>query len=80
MLYGINWYFVCQIFASISPFACTYLIPVYFPSNHPLISIVPAFTVSPTFTFAVPFCALIFVITPILSDTILQYSVAYLFY
>ena len=24
-------FLVCHIFASISPFACTYLIPVYFP-------------------------------------------------
>ena len=74
MLYGINWYFVCQIFASISPLACTYLSPVYFPSIHPLIRTSPIFTVSPAFTFAVPFCALIFVIIPVLSETTLQYS------
>ena len=40
--------------------------------GEPFINTVPTSTVSPTFTANVPFCALIFVIIPLLSETILQ--------
>ena len=74
VLYKTFLFFVCQTFACISPFACTYLIPVNFPSIQPFIKISPSFMVSPTLTFAVPLCAFILVITPALSEIILQYS------
>ena len=51
---------------------------MYFPSNHPAISIVPLFTVSPCFTRDVPFIAFVFTMTPGFVATILQYSSSFI--